>query len=112
MDGSKRHGVRAGMITDGTNYTSEEMMTVAAARKFRNGVACFIGVGLPSVAACLARELHAPDVTLVYESGAIGSKPKVAPLSIADPELADTALFVASVPEIFGYWLQGGRIDI
>jgi glutaconate CoA-transferase subunit B len=112
MDGSKRHGVRAGMIDNRTNYTSEEMMTVAAARKFRNGAACFVGVGLPSAAACLAREIHAPDATLVYESGAIGAKPKAVPLSIADPELADTALVVASVPEIFGYWLQGGRIDI
>jgi glutaconate CoA-transferase subunit B len=93
-------------------YTSEEMMAVAAARKFRNGAACFVGVGLPSIAACLARGLGAPDVTLVYESGAVGAKPTVAPLSIADQELADTADFVVSVPEIFAYWLQGGRIDI
>jgi glutaconate CoA-transferase subunit B len=93
-------------------YTSEEMMTIAAARKFRNRATCFVGVGLPSVAACLARELHAPDLVLVYESGAIGAKPTVPPLSIADPELADTAAFIVSVPEIFSYWLQGGRIDM
>lgn len=93
-------------------YTSEEMMTVAAARRFRNRATCFVGVGPPSVAACLARELHAPDLTLVYESGAIGSKPTVPPLSIADAELADTAAFIVSVPEIFSYWLQGGRIDM
>jgi len=93
------------------NYTPEEMMTIAAARKFRDRAVCFVGVGLPSVAACVARELHAPNITLVYESGAIGAKPTKAPLSIADLELAETADFIVSVPEIFGYWLQGGRID-
>jgi glutaconate CoA-transferase, subunit B len=93
-------------------FTPEEMMTVAAARTFRDGATCFVGVGLPSVAACLARKLHAPNITLVYESGAIGSKPTRPPLSIADPELAETADFLVSVPEIFGYWLQGGRIDM
>src|SRR5262245_64296620 len=107
MDGSQRSGVRPCM-----NYTSEEMMTIAAARKFLDRTVCFVGVGLPSVAACVARELHAPNMTLVYESGAIGAKPTKAPLSIADLELAETADFIVSVPEIFGYWLQGGRIDM
>src|SRR5215831_16847624 len=91
-------------------YTSEEMMTVAAARRFRDAQVCFVGVGLPSMAACVARRLHAPNITLVYESGTIGAKPTVPPLSIADPELAETAEFVVSVAEVFSYWLQGGRI--
>jgi glutaconate CoA-transferase subunit B len=95
-----------------TEYTPEEMMTIAAARKFRDGATCFVGVGLPSVAACLARELHAPNTTLIYESGAIGSRPTVPPLSIADLELAETADFIVAIPEIFGYWLQGGRIEM
>ena len=94
------------------NYTADEMMTIAAARKFRNGATCFVGVGQPSIAACLARELHAPDIVLVYESGAIGPKPTRPPLSIADEELANTAESVVSVPEIFSYWLQGGRIEM
>jgi glutaconate CoA-transferase subunit B len=93
------------------NYTPEEMMTIAAARRFRDRAVCFVGVGLPSVAACVARELHAPNMTLVYESGTIGAKPTKAPLSIADLELAETADFIVSVPEIFSYWLQGGRIE-
>jgi glutaconate CoA-transferase subunit B len=94
------------------NYTPEEMMTIAAARRFRNRAICFVGVGLPSTAACLAHALSAPEAILVYESGAIGSKPQVSPLSVADQELADTAVVIASVPEIFSYWLQAGRIDI
>ena len=94
------------------NYTADEMMTIAAARKFRNRATCFVGVGQPSIAACLARQLHAPDIVLVYESGAIGPKPTKPPLSIADEELANTAEFIVSVPEIFSYWLQGRRIEM
>ena len=93
-------------------YTPTEMMTVAAARKLHNGTVCFVGIGLPSAAANLARATHAPEVVLIYESGTIGTKPKVLPLSIGDGELAETADTVVSVPEIFRYWLQGGRVDV
>jgi glutaconate CoA-transferase subunit B len=104
--------MRSGMNDQPSDFTSEEMMTIAAARRFRNGAVCFVGVGLPSIAACLARELHAPNITLVYESGAIGARPSTPPLSIADPELAETATSLVTVPEIFNYWLQGDRIDV
>ena len=73
---------------------------------------CFVGIGLPSQAANLARTTHAPECVLIYESGTIGAKPVHLPLSIGDGELAETADAVVSVPEIFGYWLQGGRIDV
>jgi glutaconate CoA-transferase, subunit B len=95
-----------------TLYTADEMMTVAAARMLHNGTVCFVGIGLPSAAANLARLTHAPDVVLIYESGPIGTRPSVLPLSIGDGELAETADAVASVPEMFAYWLQGGRVDI
>jgi glutaconate CoA-transferase subunit B len=93
-------------------YTADEMMTIAAARKIRNGATCFVGIGLPSAAANLARLTHAPDTVLIYESGCIGTKPTVLPLSIGDGELSETADAVVSIPEIFAYWLQGGRIDL
>ncbi len=93
-------------------YSAEEMMTVAAARMLRNGAVCFVGIGLPSTAANLARLTHAPDAVLVYESGPIGAKPPVLPLSIGDGNLAETADTVVSTPEIFRYWLQGGRVDV
>jgi glutaconate CoA-transferase subunit B len=73
---------------------------------------CFVGIGLPSAAANLARATHAPNAVLVYESGTIGAKPTRLPLSIGDGELAETADAVVSVVEIFNYWLQGGRIDV
>jgi glutaconate CoA-transferase subunit B len=93
-------------------YTADEMMAVEAARRIDDGTVCFVGIGLPSLAANLARRTHAPDCVLVYESGTIGSKPNELPLSIGDGELADTADAVVAVPEMFAYWLQGGRIDV
>jgi glutaconate CoA-transferase, subunit B len=90
----------------------EEMMTVVAARALQDETVCFVGIGLPSTAANLARLTHAPRTVLVYESGTIGSKPSALPLSIGDGELAETADAVVPVPEIFSYWLQGGRIDV
>ncbi|MGC1210945.1 MAG: CoA-transferase subunit beta [Micromonospora sp.] len=93
-------------------YTSDEMMTVAAARQLRDGTACFVGIGLPSTAANLARATHAPNLVLIYESGCLGAKPDRLPLSIGDGVLADTADAVVSVPEVFNYWLQPGRIDV
>jgi len=93
-------------------YTADEMMIVAAARSLRNGMTCFVGIGKPSEAANLARTTHAPDLVLIYESGTIGAKPGQVPLSIGDGILAETADSVVSVPEIFNYWLQPGRIDV
>ncbi len=88
------------------------MMSVAAARALRDGSVCFVGIGLPSTAANLARRTHAPSLVLIYESGTLGAKPGTLPLSIGDGILADTADAVISVPEVFNYWLQPGRIDV
>jgi glutaconate CoA-transferase subunit B len=95
-----------------TEWTADEMMAVEAARRLPDGAVCFVGIGLPSLACNLARATHAPGTVLVYESGTIGAKPAVLPLSIGDGELAETADAVVSVPEMFSYWLQGGRIDV
>lgn len=99
------------MVSD-REYTSDEIMSVVAARQLVNGQVCFVGIGLPSEAANLARLSHAPDVVLIYESGTIGTRPDVLPLSIGDGELAEQADLVVSVPEVFAYWLQAGRVDV
>jgi glutaconate CoA-transferase subunit B len=88
------------------------MMTVTAARALKGVPNCFVGIGAPSTAANLARATHSPELVLIYESGCIGAKPSRLPLSIGDGELAETADAVVSVPEIFAYWLQPGRIDV
>lgn len=93
-------------------YKPNEMMTIAAARALRNEDVCFVGIGAPSAACNVARLTHAPDITLIYESGTIGTKPDILPLSIGDGELCDTALTTVPVPEMFRYWLQGGRISV
>ena len=94
------------------SFTAAEMMTVVAARALKNEDVCFVGIGAPSAACNLARLTHAPGITLIYESGTIGAKPNVLPLSIGDGELCETALTTVSVPEMFRYWLQGGRITV
>ncbi|MCZ6496171.1 MAG: CoA-transferase subunit beta [Alphaproteobacteria bacterium] len=94
------------------DFTTNEMMTVAAARMLGDGTVCFVGIGLPSQAANLARLTHAPEVVLIYESGPIGAKPDILPLSIGDGILAQSADTVVPTHEIFRYWLQGGHIDV
>jgi glutaconate CoA-transferase subunit B len=94
------------------DYSPTELMTIAAARTLRNEDVCFVGIGAPSTACNLARLTHAPKLTLIYESGTIAARPDTLPLSIGDPELSATALTTVSVPELFAYWLQGGRITV
>jgi len=93
-------------------YSRDEIMTVTAARQLRNGAVCFVGIGLPSAACNLARLTHAPDLVLIYESGTVGTRPAVLPLSIGDGELAETATAIVPLPEIFAHYLQGGRVDV
>jgi glutaconate CoA-transferase, subunit B len=95
-----------------SSYTTDEMMTVAASRELKDGAVCFVGIGLPSEAANLARATHAPNCFLIYESGTLGAKPDILPLSIGDGVLAEHADSVVSVPEVFNYWLQAGRVDV
>lgn len=95
-----------------TPATRDEWMTIAAARMLWNRCVCFVGIGLPSAACNLARLTHAPEIVLIYESGTIGTRPDVLPLSIGDGELAETAAFVVPLPEVFSHYLQGGRVDV
>jgi glutaconate CoA-transferase subunit B len=95
-----------------SDWTRDEMMTVAAARLLWDGCVCFVGIGLPSAACNLARLTHAPRIVLIYESGTIGTRPEVLPLSIGDGELAETAACVVPLPEVFSYYLQAGRVDV
>jgi glutaconate CoA-transferase subunit B len=93
-------------------YSPDEIMTVTAARQLRDGAVCFVGIGLPSAACNLARMTHAPRLVLIYESGTVGTRPQVLPLSIGDGELAETATSIVPLPEIFAHYLQRGRVDV
>lgn len=95
-----------------TDITPSELMVVVAARELRDGESCLVGVGIPNLAANLAKRLHAPNLIMIYESGTIGSNPTRMPLSIGDPCLVTGAKSVVTMYEQFAYYLQGGRIDV
>ena len=91
--------------------SSRERMLDAAAALLRDGEVVLVGVGLPVVAASRARERHAPNLQLIYESGALGARPTKPPLSIGDPTLVAGAIASLSVADMFAYVIEGGRID-
>ena len=95
-----------------SGFSPDDMMTIAASRALTSNDVVFVGIGAPSAACNLARLTHAPGITLIYESGTIGTAPSVLPLSIGDGELCETAVTTVSVPEMFRYWLMGGRISV
>ncbi len=96
----------------GSEYTPNEMMAVTAARALANGEVVFVGIGLPNLACNLARATHAPDLVLIYESGAVGAVPERLPVSIGDPALVTGSLMVASMADVFQYMLQNHRIEV
>jgi glutaconate CoA-transferase subunit B len=101
-----------GSPTGSGAFTKSEMMIVAAARELAGQHVCFVGVGLPNIAVNLAQRTVAPELELVYEAGAFGSRPARLPLSIGDPTIVTGATAAVSMLELFSYYLQGGLIDV
>jgi glutaconate CoA-transferase subunit B len=95
-----------------TSYTPSEMMAAVAARELANGEVVFVGIGLPNLACNLARALQAPDLVLIYESGAVGAVPERLPVSIGDPSLVTGSLMVCSMADVFQLFLQNGKIEV
>lgn len=93
-------------------YTPSETMIVAAARALAGVRTVFVGVGLPNIACNLARRTVAPDLELIYESGVYGARPARLPLSIGDPTLVSGATSVCSMADLFGLYLQAGRVEV
>jgi glutaconate CoA-transferase subunit B len=96
----------------GSEFSASEMMIIAAARELAGQHVCFVGVGLPNIAVNLAKRTVSPDMELVYEAGVFGARPARLPLSIGDPTIVTHATAVTSMFELFGYYLQGGLIDV
>jgi glutaconate CoA-transferase subunit B len=71
-----------------------------------------VGIGLPNLACNLARSTHAPNLVLLYESGAVGAIPERVPVSIGDPALVTGSLMVCGMADVFQCFLQGGRIEV
>ena len=93
-------------------FSQSEMMIVAAARALEGQRVCFVGVGLPNIAVNLAQRTVAPELEMVYEAGVFGARPQRLPLSIGDPTIVTGSTAVVSMLELFGYYLQGGLIDV
>jgi glutaconate CoA-transferase subunit B len=98
--------------TGGPAFSKSEMMIVAAARALAGQHVCFVGVGLPNIAVNLAQRTVAPELEMVYEAGVFGARPQRLPLSIGDPTIVTGSTAVVSMLELFGYYLQGGLIDV
>jgi glutaconate CoA-transferase subunit B len=94
------------------DYSPSEMMAAVAARELRDGEVVFVGIGLPNLACNLARATHAPNLVLIYESGAVGAAPERLPVSIGDPALVTGSLMVCSMADVFQLLLQNGRIEV
>ena len=92
--------------------TQSELLTVTAARDLADAGVVFAGIGLPTLAVSLAQETVAPHLEVVYESGVTGAHPDYLPATIADSVLITGAEAVLTLPAVFGYVLQGGRIDV
>lgn len=95
-----------------TDYSPSEMMASVASRELRDGEVVFVGIGLPNLACNLARATHAPNLVLIYESGAIGALPERLPVSIGDPSLVTGSLMVCGMADVFQCLLQNGRIQV
>ncbi len=93
-------------------HSRSEMMIAAAARELAGQRVCFVGIGLPNIAVNLALHTVAPDLELIYEAGAYGAQPARLPLSIGDPTIVSGAIAAMSMADLFGYYLQGGLVDV
>src|SRR5580765_5833295 len=98
--------------TAGTGFTPNELMVSRAARELADGEVVFVGIGLPNLACNLARRLHAPNLVLLYESGAVGAVPERLPVSIGDPSLVTNSMMVCGMADVFQSLLQNGRIEV
>ena len=87
-------------------------MASVAARELADGEVVFVGIGLPNLACNLARRTHAPNLVLIYESGAVGAVPERLPVSIGDPALVTGSLMVCGMADVFQLFLQNGRIEV
>ncbi len=93
-------------------YTPAEIMVAVAAREIRDNEVVFVGMRLPLLAFCLAKETHAPGAVGLYENGIIRDRPAAAPIvTMGDPPNVTGALRCGAMLEIMGL-LQKGSVDV
>jgi glutaconate CoA-transferase subunit B len=92
--------------------TPDELMIAAAAAELAGVRTVFVGIGLPNAAANLARLTGAPDLDHFDVWGVVGPRPTRLPDSIGDPALVSGSAATMSMRDLFGGFLQGGRIEV
>lgn len=95
-----------------TDWAPGEMMAVAASREIADDDVVVVGLGLPQIAALLAKRTHAPGVTLVLEIGVLDAVSTEPSVGIADPRMWKGAQAFGGMIDVLGYLLHGGRITL
>jgi glutaconate CoA-transferase subunit B len=94
------------------DYTPSELMAAAGAREIKDREVVAVGLGLPVVASFLAKQTHAPNMTMLFELGVIDSEPVHAGVGLADPRVWYRAKVLSSFVDILGSILHKGRVDV
>jgi glutaconate CoA-transferase subunit B len=94
------------------DFTPSELMAVSGARELEDKQVVAVGIGLPMVAAFLAKRTHAPDMTMLFELGVIDPEPVHTGLGLADPRVWYRATVLSSFVDILGTVLHHGRVDV
>lgn len=94
------------------DYTPSELMAVAGARELQDGQIVAVGLGLPVVASFLAKQTHAPNMTILFELGVIDPQPVDCGVGLADPRVWYRANVLSSFVDILGAVLHTGRVDV
>ena len=94
------------------DYTPSELMAVAGSRELIDGEVVAVGLGLPVVASFLAKQTHAPNMTILFELGVIDPQPIDQGVGLADPRVWYDANVLSSFVDILGEVLHRGRVDV
>ena len=95
-----------------SGWTPGEMMAVAASHEISDDDVVVVGLGLPQVAALLAKGRHAPAATLALEIGVFGASSTTPSMGIADPRMWEGARAFGGIVDVLGYLLHGGRVTL
>jgi len=95
-----------------TQYTTIELLAVAAAREVPDGAFVFAGTGLPLLASMLAQYTTAPNMTLIMEAGIVGPRVEHLPISVSDPRGCLHSSMVSNMADTFGTTALGGYCTV
>jgi glutaconate CoA-transferase subunit B len=100
-------------MTTELEYTPFELMAVAGARELRDGEIVGVGLGLPVVSSFLAKRMHAPNITILFELGVVDPEPlEIGVDGLSDPRIWYRAKIHTSFADMLGSVLHKGLVDV